>query len=412
MPTPAAATPTLVRPCIVWTLLRAGSAPLAAGLRQRAGLAPQPPQPPLLPGGPLAQVTLAWLRGRDAAALHAATAALCARGGVIVHAVDGVPWPVSAALRAASVAAGCNHVFWYPQAAAPRLAPLRAALGAAPQALAQAGEVRLQALWDALLADGALPLALPLESLCAVGPTDAVAALRPLLARLGLPAAAGDLAWVERIRAAQPPAAAQPATAQPAAPWPRFAPTSVWRALRCTARALPAGVLRADIDTWPETLGATDLIRLGGVVVTERDAPDARLVMLDAQGREQPPVAWRLPSPRMRQLHPQAANAAAARFFWRMAGPPERLQLAWVPAAGAAPLPLIDCVWQPATLSDVQGWLAAQAGAPAPLALAGLGRTLAGLRDADGWAEAHATWQALRARAAPFIDPPETAAHV
>ena len=65
-----------------------------------------------------------------AAALQADVAALCAQGGVIVHPLDGVPWPVTAALLAHSTAAGFEHLFWHPQLAAPRVQALQAALPA------------------------------------------------------------------------------------------------------------------------------------------------------------------------------------------------------------------------------------------------------------------------------------------
>lgn len=398
---------------VVWTVLRAGAAPLAAGLRSRAGLPAQPAHS-LAPGGPQSATTLHWLRRHDAAALQADVAALCAQGEVIVHPLDAVPWPVTMALLAHSTAAGYEHLFWHPQDAAPRLQGLQAALGAGeadPAGLArhaQGGEARLQAVWGALLAAGAQPLALAVEAVCAATPNEAVAALRPLLARLGLPAATtADKAWAARVQAAQPAPGADTVATGVA----RFTPATAWRALRVTALPLlgEGDVLHAAIDTWPQAFGPTDLTRLGGVVVNRSEAAQARLVAEDAQGRPLPPVTWRLPSPRMRTRFADSGNADAARFFWRMAGPPAQVRLLLAPAGDAPRVPLFDCHWQPAALADVVQWLAAQADAPDPQALAALRRTLDGLPRDAGWAEADATWQALRMRAVPFLDATETA---
>lgn len=411
----ATATPTPLR-LVIWTLLRAGAEPLAAGLRARAGL-PEQPAHTLAPGGALSATTLHWLRRHDAAALQADVAALCAQGGVIVHPLDGVPWPVTAALLAHSTAAGFEHLFWHPQLAAPRVQALQAALGeGAPEPAAithhaQSGEVRLQTVWDALLAAGAQPMALAVEAVCGPVPGDAVAALRPLLARLGLPAAtAADRGLAAKVLAAQP-MPGDDATA--IVPVPRFTPATAWRALHVTALPLPesADVLHAVIDTWPQAFGPTDLTRLGGVVVTHSDAASARLVAQDAQGRPLPPVTWRLPSPKMRARFAHSGNADAARFFWRMAGPPAQVRLLLAPGGDAPLVPLFDCHWQPASLADVVRWLEAQAANPTPLALAALRRTLDGLPRDAGWADADATWQALRTRAAPFLHATE-AVHV
>ncbi|MCA0174727.1 MAG: hypothetical protein LCH73_00305 [Proteobacteria bacterium] len=396
---------------VVWTVLRAGAVPLVAGLHARAGLPAQPARS-LAPGGSQGATTLHWLRRHDAATLQAGVASLCAQPGVIVHPLDAVPWPVTAALLAHSTAAGYVHLFWYPQDAAARMQGLQAALGAeAPERArlvehTQGGEVRLQTVWDALVAAGTQPLALTVEAVCQAKPADAVAALRPVLARLGLPAAtAADKAWAARVQAAQPVAGDGAAVGVA-----HFAPASVWRALRVTALPLPPScdVMHAVIDTWPQAFGPTDLTRLGGVVVTRSDAAPAQLVAQDGQGRPLPPVTWRLPSPRMRTRFADSGNADAARFFWRMAGPPAQVRLLLLPGGDASPVPLFDCHWQPATLADVALWLAAQADAPDPLALAALRRTLDGLPRDAGWAEADATWQALRVRAAPFLTATET----
>lgn len=393
----APAPPTPSTPIVIWTLRGCEAEALAAALHSRTAPALALHEP-LNPGRAWGALTLDWIATRDAGRLlhhlrqHLTQAA--AQPMLITHSVEMVPQEVSLALAAAASEAGCAQLVLHRQDAPARLAAMAAHATPASAAHATAGTQRLQAVWDALVARGERPLALAHEDVFAAAAADAHASLRVVLERLGLAAQpAADRSWSEALREGRVTAAGQPprgVALQPVAPW---------RRLQWLAAPLPPGVLHTAVDTLPQAFGATDLTRLGGVVVTEAAVQQARLLVHTPQGQLLPAPAWHMASPRMAKLYPGSANGAKARFFWRMAGAPDAFTLAVSAAHLPEPAPLFHVEWLPATLADVSGWLRVQADDPAAPAMAALRRTLDALpADDPDWAELDDTWRLLATR--------------
>jgi hypothetical protein len=110
-------------PFVVWTLQRTGGTNLTARLVELAGLKSAPHEP-FNVGRVYGYITQAWQSDQDRVSLRQAVAEVAAKGEVIKHCVETVPWEITEALLEATHAAGYRHLFLYRRHAAERLLSL------------------------------------------------------------------------------------------------------------------------------------------------------------------------------------------------------------------------------------------------------------------------------------------------
>lgn len=345
-------------PFIIWTLQRTGGTNLTAGLVELAGLKSAPHEP-FNPGRRYGHITQAWRETQDRATLKEAVAEVAARGEVIKHCVETVPWEVTEALVEATHAAGYRHLFLYRQHANERLLSLHFAkqtniwgpdvkklreLTSAPEltdkASAPGEEVgpvpvekllaherfcleRLEKVWRRLQDLGAQPVAVSYEEIYrAPSPESTETALARVLAGLGITVTPEELSvWTQSLvgqgdqgtrdkyhdmpgahelieRAAKLPGFLQPS----------YKPT--WRALA----ADHPWILHARVDVLPDTVREGEAFEIGGVVVLSDQAPEGAQLFLKLGDGTRQPLEWGRASPRMAKEYPQARNGAKARW--------------------------------------------------------------------------------------------------
>lgn len=348
----------LPAPFIIWTLQRTGGTNLTARLVELAGLKSAPHEP-FNPGRIYAHIPQAWQETQDADALRQAVEAVAAKGEVIKHCVETVPWAVTEALIEATAKSGYRHLFLYRRNAVDRLLSLhfaketgiwgpdmkarKAVTGAPeikeesalpPQAISHlpvekliAHERRcvelLEKTWHRLKALGAEPTALAYEEVYRAPSLQAAqAVLERVLAALGI--AAPDLpAWTQAIvgrgdqgtRDRYREIPGYPELVKRAAQLPVFLNPSYKPTWRLLAQDHP-WIVRAFVDVLPQQIVEEQTFEIGGVVVLSQEAPDGLRLTLHV-GNQERAVEWGIESPRMAQEHPRAKNSARSR--WRSA---------------------------------------------------------------------------------------------
>lgn len=114
-------------PFIIWTLQRTGGTNLAHRLMELSRL-PKTDHEPFLVGRALGYVTSEWVENQDGIALKEAVGSVCAKGVLIKHCVEVVPWDVTESLVDASISSGYKHLFLYRRNAVERLLSLYSAM--------------------------------------------------------------------------------------------------------------------------------------------------------------------------------------------------------------------------------------------------------------------------------------------
>lgn len=343
-------------PFIIWTLQRTGGTNLMARLVELAGLR-WAPHEPFNPGRVYGSITHAWQATQDADALRQAVEAVAAKGEVIKHCVETVPWAVTEALIEATAKAGYRHLFLYRRDAVDRLLSLHFAKETgiwaqdmkAMKALTGAPEIHeeitpqkqdisplpvekllaherrsvalLEKAWHRLKALGAEPVALAYEEVYRAPSLQAAqAVLERVLAALGI--AAPDMpAWTQAIvgrgdqgtRDRYREIPGYPELVKRAAQLPVFLKSSYKPTWQLLAQDHP-WIVRAFVDVLPQQIVEGQTFEIGGVVVLSQEAPDGLRLTLQVGNQEQT-VEWGIDSPVMAKQFPAGKNSSCAR--WR-----------------------------------------------------------------------------------------------
>lgn len=354
------------RPLIIWAQRRTGGTNLASQLIESLGL-PTVEHEPFNEDRVYGGIGRRWLQQPDPRRLSQELDAICAQQVCLKHCVETVPAEVSLGLASAAARAGYRHLFLHRRKPLQRLLSLHFAKvsgiwgprrdGSAPAVESTAlnrelpiadlirdelhGSGLLSQIWQRLLAADCLPQALAYEDLFeGEDRTARLAALRRVLADLGLYRGEADLAQrFDQItgrgdQKTRDHYASLPGVAQLEAELRQlrlFKPALPW--FTAVARPLPGvqdpRLAHAAVDQLSARGPFATEMTLGGVVVLHAAQPPARLQLQDAEGRAVL-LQWGLESPRMLERHPQAANAAAARFR----------ALGWLARPGTATLSL------------------------------------------------------------------------
>lgn len=346
-------------PFVVWTLQRTGGTNLATRLIQRSPY-PFTQHEPFNPGRAYGHVTEQWEQDHDATTLKRQMLEICAKGTVIKHCVEEVPWEVTEALAGAACASGYRHIFLYRRKSLDRLLSLHfakhsgvwgppltkkvaagndkhmnvrplsdhASLPALPIAKLLNHErncvATLNRAWQIIRRNGGQAIALAYEDIYSgAGAADAIGSLNSLLKFLGLSKSPpADLEWAEgvihqgdqgtRDRYQQFPGVAE--LAKRLASVAPFAPYDDSLAVEAKVTGLPhPWVRQCFIDVAPRQLAHGQPFELGGVIVLSSEAPANVSVQLN-MGKRIIPVTWQLPSQRMAREYPDSPNSSHARF--------------------------------------------------------------------------------------------------
>jgi FkbM family methyltransferase len=350
-------------PFIIWTLRRTGGTNLTQQLVRLSGLSGTEHEP-FNKGRKYGHITEKWVETQDRKALDDAIEQVIAKGQVIKHCVETVPWEISESLARASTHAGYRHLFLHRRNAADRLLSLHFAersgiwgpKGAAPKDGTTApkdnhveagtprvpGDLlsaplpvenllsherrcreRLTAVSRLLRTLGTEPLVLAYEDL--YRSTDAeqpVRVMTPILRALHLIQQEAEIkAWTASLVGEGdqgtrdkyglfPGVAELSKRVQGIPPFELNALPIQWRALE----PQHPWIERFFIDVQPDVVEVGQPFELGGVLVLRPQAPAGVSLKLSSQAGPQD-LEWGIESPRIAKENPHGQNSAQAR--WR-----------------------------------------------------------------------------------------------
>jgi hypothetical protein len=333
-------------PFVIWTLQRTGGTNLTQRLVERSGLAATQHEP-FNRGRVYGEVTQAWIDNNDEVALARSMLEIATRRGIIKHCVEMVPWEVTRALIKATTQVGYSHLFLYREQARDRLLSLHFAQKTGvwgpnmkkeeiqEEVLAEPIPIerllrheekcvnRLEKTWRLLVEQGAHPVALSYEAIYRSTPETAGKKLKPVLESLGLASTpAEDHAFVMEVLGNGDQGTRDKYHDIPGVneleealkDVPCFTPEAPHEEAFAIERSeMPEWVLRAQIDSLPHLIPASDTFVIGGVIVVGQNAPEGLTLHLTGSAGDMD-IRWDIDSQKMKKLYPGAKNSARARF--------------------------------------------------------------------------------------------------